>query len=82
MENNDYSAKQWAIGEAISILKEQGNPYPYSYMVGALSVFITQEEAELVLALVRKREEMFKKPLTLKQVSGNLLGSNTYYTED
>ena len=74
---NDYSAKQWAIGEAIDILKEQGNPFPYSYMTGALSVFVTQEEAEIILANVKKRNEM---PLTLKQVSGNLLNSNTYYT--
>ena len=54
MSQDDYSAKQWAIGEAISVLKESGLPYPYSYMVGALSIFVTREQAELVLAHVRE----------------------------
>lgn len=53
-KQNDYSAKQYALSQAIEVLKEGGSPFPYSYLSGAMSVYLTQEEAEQILAQVKK----------------------------
>ncbi len=58
------------------------NQYAWSLIMQGNQEQALAEVAQEMNILQEKIKEMEQKPLTLKQVSGNLLGSNTYYTED